>query len=147
MEVKDIPQVTDRASFRLGLTYCFCEMIHFGVKRLALSAPLDPPADYENIQAGSAAIADYFGVKTFLEKDFLVTDLFSAELTDGKHVLLVCHPATFDEYEALKSEMRALEESGEYDAAARERIARRFGELLSYSDEKIDALLASGADD
>jgi hypothetical protein len=46
----------------------------------------------------------------------------------------------------LKQMKRQLEESGQYDEAAREDIARRMGGLLSYSEEKINSLLAAGAE-
>ena len=35
-------------------------------------------------------IAANNGAEAFRENDFLVTDLFSASLTEGKHVLLIC---------------------------------------------------------
>ena len=76
--------------------------------------------------------------------DFLVTDLFSADLTEGKHVLLIYTGSTKQEYAELKEAKHALVESGAYEGEARRQIAVQFGYLLSYSDEKIDALLSGG---
>jgi hypothetical protein len=70
-----------------------------------------------------------------------VTDLFSAELTDGKHVLVITSAATLQEYLDLKADKEELVISGEYRGEARLDIARRFGKLLSYSDEKVEELL------
>ena len=88
-------------------------------------------------------IASENGAEIYRETDFLVTDLFSSSITDGKHVLLICSEATRQEYMDLKQMKRQLEGSGQYDEAAREDVARRMGGLLSYSEEKINSLLSS----
>ncbi|KPJ87769.1 MAG: hypothetical protein AMS18_14210, partial [Gemmatimonas sp. SG8_17] len=82
-------------------------------------------------------------VEVYRETDFLVTDLFPAELTEGKHVLLIYRGATKQEYLDLKATRQRMIESDSYDAAARAAVARRLGSLLSYTEEKIDALLAA----
>ncbi len=130
----------DQRSYNLGGIGAFAEMVGAGVKRLALSAPLDP--DEMDIIAGEAErIADNHGVEVYRETDFLVTDLFAASLTEGKHVLLICTAPTREEYMALKALKQQFVDAGQYDADARLEIATRMGELLSYSEEKIGALL------
>ena len=75
------------------------------------------------------------------ETDFLVTDLYPADVAEGKHVLLIYTGDTLDQYLALKADKAKLVAAGEYDGDAREEIARRFGRLLSYPDSVIDDLL------
>jgi hypothetical protein len=117
-------------------------MVGAGVKKLALSAPLDPEEMDATIEEAQRIAANH-GVGVYRETDFLITNLFSAELTDGKHVLLICHDSTRQEYMDLKAMKQQLIEDGQYDADARVEVARRMGELLSYTEEKIASLLAS----
>jgi hypothetical protein len=77
-----VPQAKDWASFELGTIFSFCEMVKAGAKKLALGPPLKPE-QYEKIREGNEQIVKKFGVKTFLEKDFLVTDLFPGEAANG----------------------------------------------------------------
>lgn len=134
----------DQRSYNLGGIGAFAEMVGAGVKKLALSAPLDP-AEMDVIVQEAERIAASHDVEVYREADFLVTDLFSASITEGKHVLLICHESTRRDYMDLKALKQQLVDSAEYDADARLDIARRFGGMLSYSDEKINSLLASGA--
>ena len=133
----------DQRSYNLGGIGAFAEMVGADVKKLALSSPLEPAEMDKTVQEAERIAANH-GVEVYRETDFLVTDLFASSLTDGKHVLLICHESTRQEYMDLKALKLRLLESGQYDETAREDIARRFGGLLSYSEEKIDALLASG---
>jgi hypothetical protein len=125
----------------MGTFAAMSEMVDYGVKRLALSAPL-PPDEMDRVVDDAIRIAGEHNVEVYRETDFLVTDLFSAELTEGKHVLLLCHASTFEEYQAIKADKKRLEELGEYRGEARTEIARRFGRLLSYPDSTIERLLA-----
>lgn len=134
----------DQRSYRLGGIGAFAEMVGAGVKRLALSAPMDP-AEMDALIEDATRIAADNGAEVYRETDFLVTDLFPAALTEGKDVLLIYRGETKREYLDLKDRKSQLQEAGEYVGEARLDIARRFGALLSYSDEKIGALLA-GAD-
>ncbi len=132
----------DQRSYNLGGIGAFAEMVGAGVKKLALSAPLDPEEMDATIEEAQRIAANH-GVGVYRETDFLITNLFSAELTDGKHVLLICHDSTRQEYMDLKAMKQQLIEDGQYDADARVEVARRMGELLSYTEEKIASLLAS----
>lgn len=132
----------DPPSYNLGGIGAFAEMVGAGVKKLALSAPLDPE-EMDIIVEEAERIAANHGVEIYREEDFLVTELFSASLTEGKHVLLICNESTRQEYMALKTRKEQLVDAGQYDAGARVEIARRMGELLSYSEEKIASLLAT----
>ena len=131
----------DQRSYRLGSIGAFAEMVDAGVKRLALSAPLTA-TEMDALVHEAERIAGDHNVEIYRETDFLVTDLFSADLTEGKQVLLIFRGDTRQEYEELKAEKIRLEGMGEYEGEARRAVARRFGALLSYSDEKIETLLA-----
>ena len=127
----------DRRSWHIGAITAMSEMVDYGVKKLALSATLPPDEMDEFVDYAIDAAAAY-NVEVFRESDFLVTDLFSAELTEGKDVLLICHESTFHEYEALKADKQRLVDMGEYQGDARTEIARRFGRLLSYPETTIE---------
>ena len=130
----------DQRSYRLGSIGAFAEMVEAGVKKLALSAPL-LPGEMDALMEDARRVAAEHGVEVYREADFLVTDLFRSELTEGRDVLVICSASTLQEYLDLKAAKERLVTSGEYDGAARLEIARRFGALLSYSDEKIASLL------
>lgn len=127
----------DKRSWNQGTFAVLAEMVDYGVKRLALGAAL-PPDEMDLVVDDAIRIAGNHNVQVFREDDFLVTDLFSAQLTEGKHVLFFCHESTLQEYQALKADKKQLEESGEYQGEARTEIARRFGRLLSYPDSTIE---------
>jgi hypothetical protein len=127
----------DRRSYNLGAIAAMSEMFDYGVRQLALSAAV-VPAEMDELIEEAIRIAETHDVEIYRETDFLVTDLFSSGLTEGKHVLLICRESTFHEYEALKVHKKRLEGLGEYRGEARTEIARRFGRLLSYPETTID---------
>ena len=90
-----------------------------------------------------AISAERTGIKLYRETDFLVTDLFPASVTEGKHVLLIYLDPIKDEYMALKARKERLLAAQAYEGEARLDIARGMGRLLSYQEDKIDAMLAS----
>jgi len=130
----------DQRSYRLGGIGAFAEMVGVGVKKLALSAAM-PAAEMDALIVQAREIAERNGAEVYLEDDFLVTELFPAELTDGMQVLLIYKGPTLQEYMALKDKKRLLVESGEYTSAARAEIAREMGRLLSYPEERIASML------
>lgn len=130
----------DRRSYNLGGIGAFAEMVGAGVKELALSSPL-PPDEMDGLVDAAEEIAARNGVRIYREDDFMVTDLFSAELTDGMDVLFIYKGDTLAKYMALKTKKAELIASGRYVGDEREGIARSFGRLLSYPKEKIDAEL------
>jgi hypothetical protein len=130
----------DQRSYNLGAIAAFSEIVAVGVKKLALSAPLSPD-EMAQLLPDAERIAKKNGASIFLEKDFLVTDLFSEDLTTGKHVLLIYLDPIKDEYFALKSQKEDLIAKGEYLGEARTNIARQMGRLLSYPEEQIERLV------
>ena len=132
----------DKRSYRLGGIGAFSEVVGAGVKKLALSSPMTPE-EMDALMDEASKIADRNGVKLHRETDFLVTDLFPASVTEGKHVLLIYLDPVKEEYMALKARKERLLANQAYEGEASQEIAREMGRLLSYSDEKIDALLAT----
>ena len=130
----------DERSYKLGIMGAFSEVVRLGVKTLALSEVMSP-AEMDDVMEDAAIIAERNKVKMWRETDFLVTDLYPADVAEGKHVLLIYTGDTLERYLQLKADKAALVASGEYEGAAREAIARRFGRLLSYPEPVIDDLL------
>jgi len=134
------PADVETRSFHLGMIYAFIEVVASGCKRLALSAPMTAE-ELHAVSAAALAIAEEYGVLTYADDDCLETRLFNPAFTRDKHVILfVADRATFDEYLALK-ELRARALADGSLADREEDIARRFGRLLSYSDEAVGRLL------
>jgi hypothetical protein len=130
----------DQRSYNLGIMGGFAEVVRLGVKKLALSEVMTPE-EMDNVMDDAMAIAKRNKVQMWRETDFLVTDLYPADVAEGKHVLLIYTGDTLDQYIALKADKAKLVAAGEYEGEAREEIARRFGRLLSYPEPVIDELL------
>jgi hypothetical protein len=130
----------DPRSYKLGIMGGFAEVVKLGVKKLALSEVMTP-GEMDGVMDDAMVIAERNEVQMWRETDFLVTDLYPADVAEGKHVLLIYTGDTLDQYLALKADKARLVVAGEYDGAAREDIARRFGRLLSYPESVIDGLL------
>jgi hypothetical protein len=130
----------DQRSYQLGVMGGFAEVVKLGVKQLALSEVMSPE-EMDDIMDDALVVAKRNGVEMWRETDFLVTDLYPADVAEGKHVLLIYKYDTLDQYLAVKADKAALVAVGEYEGEAREEIARRFGRLLSYPESVIDDLL------
>jgi len=132
----------NKISFQLGMINCFAEMVACGVKKLAISPPLKPE-DYEKISRFSDEIVKGFGIQSYLEKSLLITDLQSAEFTQGKWSILYFEKEdVLKKYLDLKEKKQKLVTLGQYDLKARKDISREFMRLLSYQDEKIEEKLS-----
>ncbi len=135
-------QPVDPRSYNLGIMGGFAEVVYRGVKRLALSEVMSP-AEMDDILPDARIVAERNNVELYRETDLLVTDLFPADVAAGKHVLLIYTGDTLDRYLALKADKARLVADNAYTGKAREDIARRFGQLLSYPDHVIDEMLAT----
>ena len=131
----------DHRSYQLGVIGAFAEVVGAGVKRLALSSPMTPEVMDALIDDAETIIARN-DAKAYRETDFLVTDLFPAEITEGKHVILIYNDPVLDEYMALKKRKQGLVDEGRYEGEARADIAREMGRLLSYPEERVDRMLS-----
>ncbi|HJM09843.1 MAG: hypothetical protein QF674_07925 [Candidatus Marinimicrobia bacterium] len=134
----------DQRSYNLGGIGAFGEMVDAGVKKLALSAALSPE-NMDAIVEEAARIAKRNNVEIYRENDFLVTDLFPASITEGKHVLVIYKGETRQEYLDLKIRKGQLVASNQYTGEARKEIARQFGAMLSYPEWKIDGLIGNNS--
>ena len=134
----------DQRSYNLGIMGGFAEVVRLGVKKLALSEVMSPE-EMDGVMEDAEIIAKRNEVLIWRETDFLVTDLYPEDVAVGKHVLLIYTGDTLDEYLTIKSDKAALVASNHYEGQAREDIARRFGQLLSYPKEVIDGLLEQQA--
>ena len=130
----------DHRSYQLGIMGGFAEVVKLGVKKLALSEVMSP-AEMDDIMEDALVIARRNGVEMWRETDFLVTDLYPADVAAGKHVLLIYTGDTLDQYLSIKADQAQLKAAGAHEGEAREQIARRFGRLLSYPEPVIDDLL------
>ncbi|MBN1274104.1 MAG: hypothetical protein JXB26_17710 [Candidatus Aminicenantes bacterium] len=131
----------DRLSFQLGMINCFVEMVACGVKKLALSPPL-LPEDFEVVGPASQKMVEEFGIKSYLEKNLLITDLQAEEFTRNKWSLLYYKTdKILESYLELKKKKRHLEKEGKYNKKARQKISQEFMRLLSYPEEVIQEKL------
>ena len=130
----------DQRSYNLGIMGGFAEVVRLGVKQLALSEVMTPE-EMDGVMDDAMVIAERNEVQMWRETDFLVIDLYPADVAEGKHVLLIYTGNTLDRYLALKADKARLVAAGEYEGEAREEIARRLGRLLSYPEPVIDNLL------
>ena len=132
----------DQVSFELGMINCFAEMVSCGVKKLAISPPLYPE-NYDLIGPLSDEIVRGFGIRSYLEKSLLITDLQTEDFTRGKWSILYYEKeSVLEDYLKLKEKKKNLEEMCKYDEFERKTISREFMRLLSYPDHKIAEKLA-----
>lgn len=79
-------QHIDLYSFHCGIIDCFCEMVHAGLKPLALSEPLPSAAECEAYLPFVETCTKKHHILFYLEPDSFVTDLFSFEKTKEKRI-------------------------------------------------------------
>ena len=136
----DMNRQIDQRSYTLGGLSTFAEMVRVGVKTLALSAAVTPE-EMDDLVEDAEWIAREEGVMLYRETDLIATDLFPADVAEGKHVLLIYQGATLDDYLALKQRKSELVASGSYAGEARRDIARQFGKLLSYPNAVVEEMI------
>ena len=131
----------DNRSFELGMINCFVEMVACGVKKMALSPPLDP-ASCASVLKASDRMVEGFGIKSYLEQSLLVTDLQSADFTKGKwSILYYREDSTLHRYFELKKKKKELLEAGLFDRKSAKEISKDFMRLLSYPEDVITSKL------
>ena len=128
--------------FHMGVIAAFAEVGNMDVKQIGLSEMFSAE-DATKWEPVVKHIAERNGVSYYRENDFLVTDLFSPERTDGLTLFLIYKGDTLDKYKALKIRKEKLIAANKYDVDGRREIATGFGKLLDYSDAVIDKLIKS----
>lgn len=132
----------DRFSYQLGAADCFCEMVRAGIKGLALSHPCESRAERDAFLPEFHRLCEKYNVKLYVEGEPFLTDLFPLSLNRGKYnVLFYQDEDVLQSYLDLKREKLQAQEVGAYTPEKRLDIARRYGRLLSYTEEGIDRLL------
>ena len=107
------------------------------VKRLAINPPIDP-SNLNIMLEASEIISDGFGTKYRFEESLIVTDIQSAEFTEGKNsILYYVTDDAIAEYLDLKEKIKSLTEKNQYFGQKRREISFAFGRLLGYPDEVI----------
>jgi hypothetical protein len=130
----------DLVSYYAGINMAFAEVVGAGCKRLALSSPYDPELA-EKMMEPTRVAAETYGVELKVETDLLKSKLFPVDIAEGKTVIIIAQGReALDEYMRLK-EMKRESTARGHPAEMEFDIARAFGRLLSYSEEKIEALI------
>lgn len=136
----------DKFSYQLGAADCFCEMVRAGVKKIALSHPCDTKEERNSFLSEFDKLCEKYEVRYYVEDEAFLTDLFPLSLNRGKfNVIFYQDETVLKEYLGLKAEKAKAIAEGKY-ADCRENIARRYGKLLSYTDEGIQRLLDANSD-
>ncbi len=128
----------DTLSFDLGMITAFCEIVGGGIKPLALS----PIVPFERLQFTAELSADIeknFGVKSYLEKDFITCDLATAEeLKDCGVIFYYKEEKVLNEYLMLKEKAEKLNNDHDLYATEIREISVAFRRLLGYTKQSID---------
>ena len=128
-------------SYYAGTISTSAEFVSYGCKKLALSATFTDDELVALIRHARQKAEEYT-IPIYVEKDLIVTKLFSPTLAEEKTVILFAYNQdVLDEYFVLKEFRKRAVEEGRLEEVGEE-IAWRFGRLLSYTDETIKRLLA-----
>lgn len=133
----------DGYSYQCGVIDAFNEVVRAGVKRIALSHPVDSREEAMELISFSQQICQQYGNHFYLEESPLLTDLFPISLNKGKYnIIYYRQEEDIRQYLALKKRKQQLLEQQAYQGEARRQIAVEYGKLLSYSPEAIERYLA-----
>lgn len=132
----------DGYSYQCGVIDAFNEVVRAGVKRIALSHPVDTKEEAMELIPFSQQICQQYGNHFYLEESPLLTDLFPISLNKGKYNIIYYRQEDIRQYLALKKRKQQLLEQQAYQGEARRQIAVDYGKLLSYSQEAIERYLA-----
>ena len=136
-------QNLDAFSYQCGVIDCFNEMVHAGLKTLALSRPMDSAQERDALIPFARESCQRYGTKLYIEDEPLLTDLFPISMNLGKHnMLLYQADHILDQYLRLKRWKESLVREKVYFGGNRTQIAWDFGRLLSYPEDAIRRLIA-----
>lgn len=132
----------DHYSYELGVMDAFCEMVHAGLKTLAMSHPCDTREERDGYLKDVIRLCSQYEVKFYKEDEAFLTELFPPELNRDKYNYLFFRTDdVLEQYLQLKSRQKRMMEKGTYTRQAAIDIAVQFGRLLSYPEEGIERLL------
>lgn len=119
-------------NYHRGVIDALNEMIASCEKPLAMSHPLTE-SQAQSLLAFCKEITKQYGTAYYLEKQFLVSDLFEASITQGKCIFLFYREnQDLKQYQQLKEERAQALKKGCYTTEKRFDIAYQFGVLLGY---------------
>lgn len=128
-------------SYYAGTISTSTEFVSYGCKKLALSATLSDE-ELSVLLPHAEQKAQEYGIPLYVERDLLVTKLFSPTVAQGKTVILFAYNQdVLDEYFAIKAFREKASKEGRLDDVEEE-IAWQFGRLLSYTDDTIKRLMS-----
>jgi hypothetical protein len=98
----------------------FCGIRQLWMQKLALSAPFTDD-DIDVLLEHAQQKAEEYGIPIYVEKELLVTRLFSPRVAEGKTVILFAYNQDIlDEYMALKEFKRKAVEEGRLEEVEEE---------------------------
>ncbi len=127
-----------------GAFEAFAEMVHAGVKPIALSHPMNP-AEMDLFMPEANRLSEKYEISVYRESDLIGTSLFDSSVVRGKEVLILYKGNNLEAYQILKSKANELAISNEYYGEKKEEISRSFGRLLGYPESNINELLAQNS--
>lgn len=132
----------DNYAYQCGVIDAFNEVVKCEVKLMALSHPVESKEESLKYLSFVEKITKQYGTSYYLEDSLLLTDLFPISSNQGKCVYLFYKKEeTLQTYLHLKQQKQHFINTGKYVGKNREKIAYRFGKLLSYSEEAIKELI------
>lgn len=136
-------QPIDSYSYHCGAIDFLNEMVHAGVKTLALSRPLEDSAQRDALLPFSRQCCEKYGTKLYIEDLPLLTDLFPLSMNVGKcGILFYREGHILEQYLRLKERKKALLAERAYFGGNRSQLAMEFGRLLSYPVEQVRRMIA-----
>lgn len=137
----------DAYSYHCGVIDAFNEIVKAGVKRLALSHPIDDEVMLQRLAEFSKSICAKYKTQYYIEKELLITDLFPKEANSNTYsILYYKDKEVLTTYLSLKETKKELLLQQQYTSTKRKDIAYQFGKLLSYSDTAIIKLIQDNQD-
>lgn len=125
-------------AYQMGVIDCFNEMVHAGLKRIAMSHPCKTKEERDSYLEFCDRVCGQYGTGWYGEDEPFLTDLFPEMLNkDTYNIIFYRLKEDLDAYLALKERKSKLVAEGRYEGNERYRIAFEFGKLLSYTEEAI----------
>lgn len=113
--------------YHCGVMDAFCEIVAAGVKKLALSHPINSEEELCSLLPYAKQLCRQYGIQYYEERELLITDLFPFRLNKGHYnILFFREAATLQAYLALKKRKEDALRLGIYEQQ-RTKLALDFG--------------------
>lgn len=122
--------------FRHGVIDAFCEIVRAGVKRIAFSHATNNLEYFANDLKHGHACAKKYNIHYYIEEDLIETCLFKN--SGSRVIIFYSNKQDIDDYLQLKEEIKNNK------PPTRDQIVeygKELGRLLSYSPERIEAMI------